>query len=413
MHPKDISITAFTYELPGERIARYPLPGRDDSKLLVFDQGSICEDTYARLDQHLPSDSFLLFNNSRVIEARLLFQKSTGTEVEIFCLEPYHSNVSAAMQQQGTVEWRCMVGGAKKWKEDILSKSIPTDTGTVHLTAKKIKQENGTWIISFRWSPAELPFAAVLHLSGVLPLPPYLNRAAEKKDSDTYQTVYATSEGSVAAPTAGLHFTWELLQKLEQKGIGKAFITLHVGAGTFLPVKAETMKGHTMHAEFIDLSVGAIEAIRGNIGKPIVCVGTTSLRATESLYWMGVKLSKALAEDPSAAISAEDIAVQQWDPYEIRGSLTAAGSLDILLGWMKKTLATRLVVKTQILIAPGYRCRIAKGLITNFHQPQSTLLLLVAAVAGPQWRSIYEYALQHDFRFLSYGDGSLLWLAKE
>ena len=397
MHPKDLSILDFTYTLPDERIAKHPLADRDQSKLLVYRDGKISESIYANLPDVLPADTLLIFNNTKVVEARLLFHKSTGGTIEIFCLEPadQYPDITTAMLQKKEVLWKCLVGGAKKWKEEYLYKETPAGL----LKARKVEKTNDSFIIAFSWE-ADLSFAEVLHLTGLIPLPPYLNREAEAKDQETYQTIYAKHDGSVAAPTAGLHFTEALFQKLEQKGIQKTFVTLHVGAGTFKPVKAAVMQEHEMHAEFIEVSINTIEQLLQAASKTIVVVGTTSLRTIESLYWMGVKLLTS-TNDP--------LTIHQWDPYELPSHFTATEALTALLQHMQQQRMQTLITKTQIIIAPGYRLRIAQGIVTNFHQPQSTLLLLVAAITGNHWKDIYQYALDHNFRFLSYGDGSLLW----
>ena len=409
MHPKYLSIKDFNYTLTDEKIAKYPLQQRDESRLLIYKSGQIEERFYKNLDEQLPSNTLLIFNNTKVVEARLLFTKSTGSTIEIFCLEPddRYADITVAMLQKGKVYWKCLVGGAKKWKEESLSKTIQTDAKEIHLLAKKIEKTNDYFLIELSWNDDSISFAELLHYAGILPLPPYLNRASEEKDKETYQTIYAKHNGSVAAPTAGLHFTDTLFKKLQQKKIEHQFVTLHVGAGTFKPVKSETMHEHEMHAEFIDVSIELIENLLLNINNTIVAVGTTSLRTIESLYWMGVKI---VASRKSGAESVTDISVHQWDPYNAdTASISAKKSLQTLLQWMKENNTTRLITKTQIIIAPGYDFKIAKGLITNFHQPQSTLLLLVAALIGDDWKNVYQYALNNNFRFLSYGDGCLLW----
>ena len=401
MLPQKILIKEFNYYLPQEKIAIHPLPERDKSKLLVYKSGKIEERTYAQLADCLPADSLLVFNNTRVMAVRLLFAKHTGSTIELFCLEPAddYPDVTTAMLQKGKVFWKCLVGGAKKWKEESLS----NNNEDVVLSAKKVKQERDYFIIEFNWNDTALSFADVLQLFGTIPLPPYLNRAVEQEDNERYQTIYARYNGSVAAPTAGLHFTESLFEKLQTKGVEKDFVTLHVGAGTFKPVKAESIAEHDMHAEFIEVSVALIEHLIQYLPKTIVAVGTTSLRTIESLYWMGVKVIGN--ED----ISSEEISIVQWEAYELPQDIIAKDALNALLNWMKKWQLEKLMTKTKILIAPGYQLRVAKALITNFHQPQSTLLLLIAAIVGNDWKKIYEYALENDFRFLSYGDGSLLW----
>ncbi len=405
MHPSQLQIKDFTYELPDERIARYPLAERDLSKLLIYKDGAISEDVYRNLVQYIPANSLLVFNNTKVIEARILFHKSTGSIIEIFCLEPAAGvELTEAMMSHESVRWTCLVGGAGKWKQQFLEKQLSTPRGNVLLRAEKIKQEQGSFEIEFSWNNEHFTFAELLHFAGVLPLPPYLQRQTEVADYDRYQTVYAKQEGSVAAPTAGLHFTPLLLQQLEQRGIKKQFVTLHVGAGTFQPVKSETMQQHNMHREWIEISIATIEDLLKQLPDIVIAVGTTSLRSIESLYWMGVKA----IINPDATI--EELEVQQWDAYDLpKREVSAMEALQALLNWMKKHQLNQLICHTQILIAPGYKARIASAIITNFHQPDSTLLLLVAALIGDDWKKVYNYAMSHDFRFLSYGDGSLLW----
>jgi S-adenosylmethionine:tRNA ribosyltransferase-isomerase len=401
MFPEKILIKEYNYHLPEERIAIHPLPERDKSKLLVYKSGKIGEYIYSQLADCLPSQSLLVFNNTKVMAVRLLFTKHTGSTIELFCLEPAddYPDVTTAMLQKGIVRWKCLVGGAKKWKGDALTCSKEH----VVLSAKKVKQEKDYFVIEFTWNDTGLSFADVLQLFGTIPLPPYLNRRAEKEDEERYQTIYARYNGSVAAPTAGLHFTDSLFDRLHAKGIEKDFVTLHVGAGTFKPVKTESIAEHDMHAEFIEVTPGLIEHLIHFLSKTIVAVGTTSLRTIESVYWMGVK---AIGNEN---ILPEDIGITQWEAYHLPKDVAPEDALQALLSWMQKMQIEKLITKTKILIAPGYQLRIAKALITNFHQPQSTLLLLIAAIVGDDWKRIYDYALAHDFRFLSYGDGSLLW----
>lgn len=403
MHPKDISILDYSYELPDERIAKYPLAERDSSRLLIYKDGQIAEDVYLNLDEYLPEESFLVFNQTKVIEARLLFRKPSGGVIEVFCLEPHeqYPDITTAMLQQQKVWWKCLIGGASKWKHGMV---LTKQAGDVTIEASIIDRQPDTFIIELRWDNPQLSFAELLHAAGAIPLPPYLHREAEESDKERYQTIYATQEGSVAAPTAGLHFTDRLFEKLKRKRINTAFVTLHVGAGTFKPVKAGTMEGHEMHAEFIDVDITFLEQLIENIGKPVVCVGTTSLRTVESLYWIGMKLRNRKAET-----AREEITVMQWDPYEIEPCLSAKDALQNVVDWMRLSGRQKLFTKTQIIIAPGYELKVASGLVTNFHQPQSTLLLLVAAIVGDDWKLVYDYANGNGFRFLSYGDGSLLW----
>lgn len=407
MHPKNLSIADFTYDLPNERIAKYPLEDRDSSKLLVYKSGKITPSTYQNIADFLPSDTLLVFNNTKVVEARLMFQKATGGVIEIFCLEPgdEYGDITSAMLQKGRVKWKCLVGGASKWKHGMrLQKFIDENGRQILLEAAIAGRLSDSFIIELSWQPEELTFAEMLHLAGYIPLPPYLHRDVEENDKNRYQTIYAKHDGSVAAPTAGLHFTESVFQKLAAKNIQREFVTLHVGAGTFKPVKAETMDAHEMHAEFIDVSFEAIENLLNHLDKTIVAVGTTSLRTIESLYWMGYKI----LHQPN--ISLDELTVQQWDPYELEEiPVSAKNALESLLQWIATKKLERIITKTQILIAPGYRLKIAKGIITNFHQPQSTLLLLVSAIVGDRWKEIYQYAMDNEFRFLSYGDGCLLW----
>lgn len=409
MHPKELSIKDFTYELPGERIAKYPLPERDTSKLLIWKEGKIAEDIYTNLANHLPQNSLLVFNNTKVVEARLLFQKNNGSTIEIFCLEPgdQYTDITTAMLQNEKVLWKCLVGGAKKWKEGDLHLSIRKGADIIVLAARKIEQLSDAYLIELSWDRKDMSFAEVLHLAGFIPLPPYLNRSAEETDKERYQTIYAKHDGSVAAPTAGLHFTNLLFEKLKKKNIQHDFVTLHVGAGTFKPVKSEIMQQHEMHAEFIDVRISFLQKLLGSLDQSIIPVGTTSLRTIESLYWLGVKTKL----NPN--IVPAELTITQWEPYELSDKNTSSKeALQSLILWLDARKMERLITKTQIIIAPGYRFRIIHALITNFHQPQSTLLLLVAAITGNDWKRIYDYALGNDFRFLSYGDGNLLWLTR-
>ncbi len=407
MHPKELSIKDYTYELPADRIAKYPVPQRDQSKLLIWQNGEIKEATYTHIADHIPHESLLVFNNTKVVEARLIFQKPSGGLIEIFCLEPHeqYGDITTAMMQRGKVLWKCLVGGAKKWKKPSLIHKIDKGFSQIVLAAKKMEQVLDYYIIELSWDDPSVSFAELLHLAGAVPLPPYLYRAVEESDKERYQTIYAKHDGSVAAPTAGLHFTESIFTALHSKHIVHDFVTLHVGAGTFKPVKAATMQEHDMHAEFIDVNRSLISNLEKHLSKKIIAVGTTSLRTLESLYWLGRKIIH------NPAITPEELHVTQWEVYEVaETTITAVSSLQALLDWMDTHQLNRLLSKTQIIIAPGYSFRIIHGLITNFHQPQSTLLLLVSAITGNDWRKIYEHALQHDFRFLSYGDGSLLWL---
>ena len=407
MHPSQLSIKDFHYELPEEKIAKFPLAERDASRLLVFKEGTIREDVYRQLPDYLPDHALLVFNNSKVIEARILFKKPSGGVIEVFALEPAasYTDVGEAMQAKGEVYWKCLIGGASKWKHgQVLKKEISDEQGTCELEAAITERLPGSFVIRFRWQPVDSPFYLVLQKVGLIPLPPYLKRETTTSDTERYQTIFASREGSVAAPTAALHFTTSLLEAIKAKGISLSHVTLHVGAGTFMPVKASLMKDHFMHAEFIEVDLDLLATLARNTGN-IFPVGTTSLRTIESLYWMGVKCLR------NADIDYDALMIRQWEAYEdlAAQAVKTSESLEALANWMKKNGLERLVIKTQILIAPGYRFKLTSGLITNFHQPQSTLLLLVAALTGEHWRRIYDYALKNDFRFLSYGDGCLLY----
>jgi S-adenosylmethionine:tRNA ribosyltransferase-isomerase len=407
MHPKNLSILDFTYPLPADRIAQYPLPERDQSRLLVYQNGEISESIYARLADHLPEHTLLIFNNTKVVEARLVFEKNSGSKIEIFCLEPdnRYADITTAMMQKGKVFWKCLVGGAKKWKEGSLFCRIAVENTTIILEAKKQNQSGDSFLIELSWNDSGMSFAELLHHAGSVPLPPYLNRSVEETDKERYQTIYAKWDGSVAAPTAGLHFTNKVFEQLHRKKIQHDFITLHVGAGTFKPVKALSMQDHEMHSEFIEIKKSFLKNLVQNIDQPIITVGTTSLRTVESLYWIGVKTKL------NPQIPPEDLQLSQWEAYELPGEdIPVKDAILSLINWMDRQGTDMLYSKTQIIIAPGYRFKIIKALITNFHQPQSTLLLLVAAIIGEDWKKVYDYALAHAFRFLSYGDGSLLWL---
>jgi S-adenosylmethionine:tRNA ribosyltransferase-isomerase len=407
INPRYLQIADYTYHLPPDKIAAHPLAQRDASRLLVYRDDKISETIYRDIVSELPQDALIVFNNTRVIEARLLFQKSTGGVIEIFCLEPHeqYPDITTAMLHEGKVWWKCMIGGASKWKYGIeLTKEIVHNDHTIILTAAIKERRPDSFIIEFNWTPSHLSFAALLHEAGNIPLPPYIKREAQPQDAERYQTVYAEANGSVAAPTAGLHFTQNILHQLAQKNIHSAYVTLHVGAGTFKPVKTETIGEHEMHAEFMQVDIGTIQSLLHHIDKKIIAVGTTSLRTIESLYWLGVKI----IQQPD--LHSADIELHQWEAYELNATnISVHDALNALINWMKKNNADTITAKTQLLIAPGYELKIANVLVTNFHQPQSTLLLLVAAVAGPTWRNIYDYALENNFRFLSYGDGCLIF----
>ncbi|HKI88374.1 MAG TPA: S-adenosylmethionine:tRNA ribosyltransferase-isomerase [Draconibacterium sp.] len=396
---KNIQIADFTYELPDSRIAKYPLANRDESKLLLWQNGKISQDTFKNIPQFLPKGSLLVFNNTRVIHARIFFRKETGAKIEIFCLEPVDPvDYQIAFQETEKVTWKCMLGNAKKWKEGILLKSIEIKGEVVEIEASKKEQIGNSFEIEFTWTGG-FSFAEIIEHAGTLPIPPYLNRETEDSDEETYQTVYAKINGSVAAPTAGLHFTEPVILQLSEKNISTCEITLHVGAGTFQPVKSDTILGHDMHHEKVIIPKSILEDLLAAPGK-IIAVGTTSVRSLESLYWLGLQLEnkKYFTNMPE---------VLQWEPYKNEASISVKKALQNLVYYMERTGQKELQFSTQVIIVPGYDFKLINGMITNFHQPQSTLLLLISAFLGEDWRKVYDYALENDFRFLSYGDSNL------
>jgi S-adenosylmethionine:tRNA ribosyltransferase-isomerase len=417
INPRDIEIQDYNYDLPDERIAKYPLAERNQSKLLIYRGGQIEESQFFHLPELIPAGALMVFNNTRVIQARLHFHKETGALIEVFCLEPeaprdYAQNFAA----EGQCDWICLVGNSKKWKEGTLTQTVTVDGQEVELHCERIAQRGTSQHIRFSWEASGVRFADILDAIGELPIPPYLNRATEESDKTTYQTVYSRIKGSVAAPTAGLHFTDTELDKLREKGVDLEELTLHVGAGTFKPVKSERIEGHEMHTEFIDVPRRVIERLIAQLQKStdnlIAAVGTTSVRTVESLYYIGVKL----AENPEA--QPDDLIVHQWEPYDRTYTLSTVEALQHILAYLDRHQAPSLVTATQILIAPGFPYRVVRAIVTNFHMPQSTLLLLVSAFvdtpetassATSEWRRIYRYALDHGFRFLSYGDSSILF----
>ena len=429
---KDIRISDFSYELPDERIAKFPVEQRDQSKLLVYEHGHISETRFSHLPEYLPKNALMVFNNTRVIQARLHFRKETGALIEIFLLEPAEpADYEQVFQTSVACSWLCLVGNQKKWKEGTLTRTLKIKGEKVELRATRKGSVGTSQLIEFQWlvenktfplqgeSKGAFSFAEILDAIGELPIPPYLNRDTEESDKSTYQTVYSRIKGSVAAPTAGLHFTEDVLKTIENQGITREEVTLHVGAGTFRPVKSETIEGHEMHSEHISVRRQTIENLIRHGGRAIA-VGTTSVRTLESLYYIGRKI----LHNPD--IAEEALAVAQWEPYENRDSrfedrgrgneeggtvnsqLSTLNSLRAILDWLDRHQLDTLTSATQIIIVPGYEYKIVSHLVTNFHQPQSTLLLLVSAFVGGDWRRIYNYALDHDFRFLSYGDSSLL-----
>ena len=401
-NPKHIRICEYNYTLPEERIAKFPLPVRDQSKLLVYRHGEICEDIFTALPNYLPEHCLMIFNNTKVIQARLHFRKETGALIEVFCLEPAEPNDYALNFQQTThVAWYCMIGNLKKWKEGALRRKMEVKGQPVTLTATRGLCHGTSHRIDFAWDNPQVTFADILEVFGELPIPPYLNRETQESDKETYQTVYSKIKGSVAAPTAGLHFTPRVLQTLKQKGIELEELTLHVGAGTFRPVKSEEIEGHEMHTEYISVGRDTLRRLIAHHAQA-VAVGTTSVRTLESLYYIGCYLK----QHPDA--SEEELHVQQWQPYDDEQHLPATDALQQIADYLDRHRMEALHTSTQIIIAPGYDYKIVRAMVTNFHQPQSTLLLLVSAFVKGDWRRIYDYALGHGFRFLSYGDSSLL-----
>ena len=399
---KHIKISDFDYPLPDERIAKFPLPVRDQSKLLVYRHGEVSQDVFTSLPSYLPSGSLMIFNNTKVIQARLHFRKETGALIEVFCLEPIQPNdYVLSFQQTRKCSWLCMIGNLKKWKEGFLSREIEIKGKTVLLTATRGECRGTSHWIDFEWNNDSFTFADILEIVGELPIPPYLNRETQESDKETYQTVYSKIKGSVAAPTAGLHFTERVLNSLKEKDIDLEELTLHVGAGTFKPVKSEEIEGHEMHTEYISVHKQTIEKLIAHHGEAIA-IGTTSVRTLESLYYIGLILS----QNPDA--SEEELHVKQWTPYENKIEMSTVESLQHILNYLNRHEMETLDTSTQIIIAPGYQYNIVKAMVTNFHQPKSTLLLLVSAFVKGGWRAIYNYALANSFRFLSYGDSSLL-----
>ena len=404
--PKHIHIADYNYDLPDERIAKYPKAVRDESKLLLYRGGQISEDVFYNLPNYLPKGELLVFNNTKVIQARLHFHKSTGALIEVFCLEPHTPHdyqVNFATTRR--VAWTCLIGNLKKWKEGKLERTINVGGKEVLLTAERVGVSGTGYEVVFDWGDDTVAFSEQLEAIGELPIPPYLNRETEASDLKTYQTVYSKVKGSVAAPTAGLHFTERVLAALDNNGIERNEITLHVGAGTFKPVKSEEIGGHPMHSEWIAVKRESIERLLAH-GGHCVAVGTTSVRTLESLYYIGVMLHR----NPDA--HQDDLHVPQWMPYEYAASpelkLTTVEALRAIVDWLDRNKLPVLHTSTQIIIASGYEYHVVKAMVTNFHQPKSTLLLLVSALIGDNWRRVYDYALSHDFRFLSYGDSSLL-----
>ncbi|MCK5028674.1 MAG: S-adenosylmethionine:tRNA ribosyltransferase-isomerase [Bacteroidales bacterium] len=398
INPENIRIEDYSYELPDNRIAKYPLEQRDQSQLLVYNKGKVSKDKFTNIDQYIDSKTTCVFNNTKVIQARLKFFKETGAQIEIFCLEPIEpSDYVLAFQQTEKITWKCIVGNLKKWKDQDLKKKISIKNTDIELIASKVLPQGNTQIIEFSWNNSDFTFSEILENIGATPIPPYLKRESETIDKDRYQTVYSKLKGSVAAPTAGLHFTENVLAKLKEKQISIEEVTLHVGAGTFTPVKSETINEHEMHTEHFVVRKDNIENLLNS--EKIVAVGTTSVRTIESIYWLGVKLLTNTGFEPH---------ISQWEAYKLKDNITKIEALKALLDYIKSNSITELHASTQIMIFPGYQFRIVDLLITNFHQPNSTLLLLIAAFIGDNWKKVYDFALSNDFRFLSYGDSSVL-----
>ena len=400
--PRHIHISDYNYPLPDERIAKFPIAQRDHSKLLIYNKGEVSSDVFYNLPQYLPKGALMVFNNTKVIQARMHFRKETGALIEVFLLEPAEpADYEQMFQTTGHCAWYCLVGNLKKWKEGSLRREIEINGQTVVVNATRGELHGTSHRIDFSWG-GDVSFAEIIDAMGELPIPPYLNRETQESDKTTYQTVYSKIKGSVAAPTAGLHFTPEVLADLDAHGIQREELTLHVGAGTFKPVKSEEIEGHEMHTEYVSVRRDTIQKLIDHEGCAIA-VGTTSVRTLESLYYMGLKVMR----DPS--LNEDQLHVAQWEPYTGDSpSCDTVTALKALLAWMDARSLTVLHSSTQIIIAPGYDYHIVKMLVTNFHQPQSTLLLLVSAFVKGDWHKIYDYALSHDFRFLSYGDSSLL-----
>lgn len=397
---QNINIAEYDYPLPDERIAKYPLPERDASKLLVLRDNTICDDVFRNIGNYLPERSVLVFNETKVVRARLQFLKESGAAIEIFCLEPVTGNgdYQLAFSASSPVEWHCLVGNSRRWKDGVLSMSLTIRGMAVQLKAERLEKNDAYSLVRFSWEPAEISFADVLEAAGEIPLPPYLHREAEPSDRERYQTVFAKYEGSVAAPTASLHLTKPLIAKLKEMGHTIEEVTLHVGAGTFRPVATDTIGEHEMHSESIIVKRQTVEHLRDNIGRTIIPVGTTSMRTIESVYWIGVMLLEQGFEE-------RNLHVNQWFPYQDREKLpTAKESLEAILRYLDIHHLEALHATTALMIAPSCPIMITKALITNFHQPKSTLLLLVSALIGEKWKEAYQLALEHGFRFLSYGD---------
>jgi S-adenosylmethionine:tRNA ribosyltransferase-isomerase len=405
-----INLEEYNYDLPEDRIAQYPVDERDLSNLLVYRGGNISKDIFRNVDSYLPAESFLVFNNTRVIRARLLFRKDTGAAIEVLCLEPIAPvEYELSLGSRKPVKWKCIVGNLKKWKSGPLKTEFRINGNPLILSAEKVKQEGETWILKFSWSAENISFGEVIESAGHIPLPPYIEREDEANDNSRYQTVYSKIDGSVAAPTAGLHFTENVFNKLKTKGIRSDEITLHVGAGTFKPIKSDSVFDHEMHCEHFYVTRETLRAIIKNEGN-IVSVGTTSVRTLESIYWLGVKMisDKSHKTDVETQGIASLLKLGQWEAYDLDSSVTLNQSIEAILNYMNRSGLNFLHASTSIMIIPSYNFKVVNGIITNFHQPGSTLLLLISAWIGEDWKKIYRFALDNNFRFLSYGDSSVL-----
>ena len=404
--PKNIQISEFTYSLPDEKIAKYPLQKRDASKLCIYNKGDISQSTYKNLADFIPESSLLVFNNTRVVEARMHFYTENGAAIELFFLEAVDEKIdpSIAMQASPSIQIKCYIGNAKRWKTETLTHNFLVNGQAITLTASNKTMQSDYYHVLLSWDSVDVVFADLLHAFGKIPLPPYIKREVSIEDAERYQTVFAEELGSVAAPTAGLHFTNEVLESLTKKRIDQAYLTLHVGAGTFKPVTSTEIGGHSMHGEYFEISKETVQQlIDAKNSVKIIAVGTTSTRTLESLYWIG----NQLFYNPD--LNRADLMVSQWIPYDKTLECSTQEALNAVLQWMEKRGLSQFSSRTQIIIVPGYTYKVIDGIITNFHQPESTLLLLIAALIGENWRKVYEYALENNFRFLSYGDGSLLW----
>jgi S-adenosylmethionine:tRNA ribosyltransferase-isomerase len=405
LDPKKISVKNYDYPLTEDKIAKYPARQREESNMLIYDRGNIIKDRFKHIHHYISRDNLLVFNNAKVISARLFFQKETGAKIEIFCLEPdTPSDYATAFQQNKTVRWKCMVGNLKKWKNGVLKQQLKIDGKSISIKAHKIRQEENQVIVQFIWDRNDVSFGEILDHAGKVPIPPYLKRESESLDHQRYQTVYSKIKGSVAAPTAGLHFSKQLIDKMKRKGIQNTELTLHVGAGTFRPVQSETIDQHSMHLEHFAVSLETIEKLIKRYNK-ILAIGTTSVRTLESLYWIGVKMAHG-------QYSGHNIRLDQWEHLELPGDMEVPKALERIKNYLKDTGQENLIASTRIMITPGYRFKLTHGLVTNFHLPKSSLLMLIAAFVGDDWKRIYDFALKNDFRFLSYGDSSLLYPAQ-